>query len=180
MATAVQTGKTGESEGDWVFKNEAATFLGVNIRAVERLSRQGIIQRKYLPRRANERQARVIFSQADLNAYRAKGEGPARDPVSKQPNALPQAGSTALVTTAQADFFTGLAAHLAKLSAAFPPPRKEWPLWLSFDEAIEYSGMRPAKLEEEIRAGTIVADGRGRGTWRICRASLDEYGKAGA
>jgi hypothetical protein len=179
MSTAMQV----HTPADWVFKNEAARLLEVTERAVERLARQGVIQRKYLPRRANERQARVVFLKADLQTYRAKGEGPARDPVTKQPNpnlpATANGGPNSQV--AQTSYFNGLAEHLAKLSAAYPPPAKEWRLWLTFDEAIDYSGMTPRELRKQIRSGDIVADGTlGSDSLRVSRASLDEYAKVGS
>ena len=84
------------------------------------------------------------------------------------------------MVVAQNDFFAGLSAHLAKLSAAFPS-KKEWPLLLTFEQGLEYLNAPAAMLEKLIRDGDVKALwGRGRGTWRVSKAELDEYAKAGA
>jgi hypothetical protein len=177
-----------ESEGinhsdEWLLKEDAAKFLGTNARSVERRARQGLVTSRYLPKQPNERQARVVYRRADLEAIlNGIAMTPATDPVTKRPTtestalAIAQPPQTA-VALAQVDFFGGLATHLAKLSAAFPAPRIT-KAWLTLEEAVEHSGLPAAELAQLLRAGIIHAIGRGPKTWRVQRASLDAYGEA--
>lgn len=192
------------ADDEWMLKEDAAKFLGVTIRSVEKRARRGEIEFRYLPRLPKEKQARVVYKRASLDTI-LKGiaivTGPS-DPVTKRPlgETLPHATAALVLAKSaegQAESWAALtrtldkigqrleaprndeelAAHLAKLSAAFPTPQTK--AWLTFAEAVEYSGLTAAMLETLIRDGEVIVLGRGRGTWRISRVSLDEYGKVG-
>jgi excisionase family DNA binding protein len=64
--------------GAWVGKEEAAKLLKVSVRQIERRAHQGAIERKHLPKAANEKSARVVFSRADIEAL-LRGEEPAAE-----------------------------------------------------------------------------------------------------
>jgi hypothetical protein len=70
------------------------------------------------------------------------------------------------------DPFAGLAAHLAALSAAFPPPGKPW---LSLREAAGYSGLPARWLRAAARAGKLRAQNVGdkRERWMFPRDGLN-------
>ena len=134
-----------------------------------------------------KRQARVVYKRSDLQAILDGIAGaPASDPVTKRPadtavaivrSTEAQVERQIAVGTAQADFFAGLAAHLAKLSGAYPTPAIT-KAWLTLAEAVEYSGLPSAELQRLLREGWVHSIGRGPKTWRVQRASLDAHGQA--
>jgi hypothetical protein len=178
---------------EWVSKIEAAKMLGVRERQVEKRAQQGWIQLRYLPRLPTERSRRVQYWRADIEALLAGTPNQYGEAVSSEPSApevraprpvalsvRPAPPHGTATAHAQVDFFAGLAVKLAGLSELalkYGPPQTK--AWLTFSEAIEYSGHTPAKLGELLRTDQINNYGRGRGK-RVSRASLDEYGKVGA
>jgi hypothetical protein len=168
--------------GEWLLKDAAAKFLNTNIRSIERRAKRGEIASKYLPRRPSETQARVVYKKSDLDLILKCAEMPAIDRVTKKQteNGLAIMPSPALTgaVVAQTDFFAGLSAHLARLSAALPPAPPITKAWLTLEEAVEYSGLAAPELKRLLREGLIYSFGTGPKTWRIQRASLDAYGQA--
>jgi hypothetical protein len=170
-----------QTNDEWITKEEAAKMLGVSTRQIERLAARGLIQRRYIkPGKGNRygqtqvQGAAVLTMTKERQAAMRGDSGDGSTRVAVAPAARSQ---TALATNAQADFFTGLAAHLAKLSAAFPPPAKN--PWLTLDEAAEFSGLTKAWLLEQ--AASVVPmlairdmgkHARG-GRWRFFRGDLE-------
>jgi hypothetical protein len=224
----------------WLSKAEAAQALGVSVRQLELKTAQGRIRKETLPKKPNERAARVVYSREDLDAIRAgspnrhgeaaivpaatKGRDsvpwgdlieqlsaiaravPSPDRQTEQLGAMVTAISQAFSIPAQEreaaatererammasidrfiellatretertaeDPFAGLAAHLARLAAAFPAAQAK--PWLTLDEAAEYSGLPRAWLIAQARAGALRAVNVGQGTkefWRFNREGL--------
>jgi hypothetical protein len=134
--------------GEWVNKTEAAEILGVSVRQVEIRAAKGEVRKQVLPKKPNERAARVEYLREDLEAIRA-GKPNRRGEPTPEPVAL-------AVVAPAGDPFAGLAAHLAALSRAFPPPVETRP-WLSLTEAAAWSGLPAAWLLAKAREGSPFA-----------------------
>jgi hypothetical protein len=184
-------------QSDWVAKQDAAKTLGVTERQVEKRAQQGYLRKRFLPRLANEKTARVEYLREDIDALLCGkpnmwGEAlPAQGPTlceKKVDTGLQvafnkQSGGLQPVTAIDGDFALQISnaingacidALLAKLSETYaPPPLKGF---LTFAEAIAYSGHTPAKLAELLHSSQVDNYGRGPKTWRVRRASLDAYG----
>jgi hypothetical protein len=163
MATeAVQTQKIAEQ---WLLKDEAAKALHTNPRTIERYARMGMVQRRYLPKQPNERQARVVFLRSDLENLQKGSPGQSPVSLAKQ--------------TGQVEAWGALATHLAKLSEAYPA-RKEWPPWLTLDQAVVFSNLTRAWLLREAGAGDGIIRIRDMGKharggrWRFFRDDLEQ------
>jgi hypothetical protein len=151
---------------EWVNKTEAAEILGVSVRQVEIRAAKGEVRKRILPKKPNERAARVIYLREDLDAIRAGKPNRYGEP--KPETAL------AVTPVSGGDPFAGLAAHLAALSRAFPPPVEKRP-WLTLAEASEWSGLPAAWLTARAREGAPYAVNVGQGSkahWRFNRAAL--------
>jgi hypothetical protein len=59
----------------FVGKAEAAKLLKVHPRQLERRAQQGSIEKRFLPRKAGEKSARVVYSRADIEALLDRGAG---------------------------------------------------------------------------------------------------------
>ena len=166
---------------DWLPKEEAAELLGVSIRQLENRTLKGEIRKKTLPRLPNERAARVMYSIEDLKAINAGSPNHYGEPAA---SSVPRASDLVAVITgrpnhsgapAAGDPFAGLAAHLAALAKAFPPPAEAKP-WLTLAEAAAYSGLPAAWLVAQAREGGkkwVVNVGQGtKAHWRFNREAL--------
>jgi hypothetical protein len=177
MAASTQPAQT------WLTKKEAAQLLDLSERQVERMAASGRVEKRLVKPGPGRRYGRMLYLEADLRAIAQEREAGVvvlarTGPVPQQAPAsslalVPQAQASAAV--AQANAFGALAAHLAKLSAAFPPRTKAW---LTLAEATEYSGLPEVFLADLLRTSQIDNIGRGPKTWRVRRASLDAYGAA--
>jgi hypothetical protein len=159
-------------EPGWLHKEAAAKMIGVSIRQIENLAALGRIRKHRLERQVNERSARVLYSLEDLDALKA---GTPNSHGAPAPPA-PKTEVTALAPAGAAFDFGALAAHLAALARAFPPPADPRP-WLTLAEAVEYSGLPEVWLVAQARAGAAFAVNVGQGSkahWRFNRAALAE------
>lgn len=165
-------------------KREVVEYLGKSKRTIEIYIADGRLACEYFNgpngRTAVFRRAIVEALKRDLDTpmYRATKEAASASfnqgnlHLSKEPSA-------ALVPAAP-DPFAGLAAHLAKLAAAFPAPAPVVKPWLTVDEAAEVSGLPQAWLLKQARknghgAKCIVAMNVGtekRAVWRFSREAL--------
>lgn len=180
---------------EWIPKAAAAKLLGMSLRQIERREKEGFIEKRTLDRLPTESTGRVVYSRADLIALKAgtpntharvvaDAPAPHMFPGSEFPAAERNALAVVRQPQAPADPFAGLAAHLARLSAAFPSPAAVVAAlkpWLTLDEAVEFSGLtRPWLLHEaEAGQGSIAIRDMGKhtrgGRWRFLR---DDLGKA--
>ena len=167
-------------EPGWLAKDKAAKLLGVSIRQLENRAAKGEIRKNTLPRQLNERAARVMYSIDDIDAIRAGKPNRYGEPAPKAPTPErmaelargPQLGSLYTLEPA-ADPFAGLAAQLAAISRAFPPPAPK-PKWLTLKEAAVYTGLPARWLAEAARAGKMRAQNVGlkRERWMFPREGL--------
>jgi hypothetical protein len=175
---------TQPAEEVWITKKQTAEILGVGAREVERMAKNGRIHKLYQPpnRKEDRRYGQVLYLQTDVRVIEQERLYGVRSSAPLPPQAAlalaPISQAQARVADAQVDAWHGLAAHLAKLSAAFPTPKPQPRAWLTLEEAVDYCGLPLAELERLLREGLIYSFGRGPKTWRIQRASLDAYGQA--
>jgi hypothetical protein len=59
----------------WIVKKEAARYLRVSLRQVERLAAIGAIRKIVLPRQPHESSAKVIYAREDVVAYHKRRAG---------------------------------------------------------------------------------------------------------
>jgi hypothetical protein len=115
----------------WIPKPEAARRLGVTERTVDRMIAAGKLRRQW--RRIAGRRDQAVIHPGDVEAIEAATAAP---PASPPPAAADAAGAEVI------------AAALDRLARALKPP----PLWLTLDEAVEYSGLSMELLKQLIRA----------------------------
>lgn len=176
----------------WITGDEAAGILKVKRRQIQKRAEQGFIEKKYLPKRPNERQGRVLYARADVDALLAGApnhmeeavaiaqfpEGPSGDGTKD----LARIRAATPVRAAHRIIEDMLGEHAALARLVHPPPdawqRYATKAFLTLDEAIEYFGLPRPEMERLLREGLVYSFGRGPKTWRIQRAALDAYGKA--
>lgn len=151
----------------WMPKKEAAEFLGVSLNQLTVRVREGYIEKR-------SEKTGPVFSVADMVAL--KSGKPIRVNSASSPSPQPQVEAMAQAIVAHSpDPFAGLAAHLAKLAAAYPSPAPELKPWLTLDEAARYSGLPARFLVDRARSGGLRAVNVGPGSrefWRFHREGL--------
>lgn len=155
----------------WVTKDVAARMLGLGIRAIERIAEKGGLSKRKEPTKKGYRVLYLLGEVEQLKSERAAGIVRAS---AGEMAPVPQANLA--IVNAQTEAWAAMATHMTRLGTLFPALAKAW---MTLDEAAEYSGLPIALLEPLLREQTIFALGRGPKTWRIQRASLDAYGRAG-
>ena len=148
-------------------KAEVQEFLGKSKRSVETYVSDGRLPAKYF-NGPNGKTA--IFERADVEAFKRSA-----DEV-WEPNGHGTAnpGSMAVVpargAVPAADMFAGLAEHLARLSAAYPPPVPVLGTWATLDDAAKQSGLPKSYLVAQAKSGAPFALNVGsdkRAAWRF-------------
>jgi hypothetical protein len=170
----------------WLTKRDAATFLGVSTKQVERREAAGQLRKRTLPRAPGETSARVVYSRADLLALKAGAPNEYGTPLAAIMQGAPaqtarvsQNETHALATSRVDSFAAALFAHFeaGRLSAAPSVVRP----WLTLDEAAAWSGLSRGYLLRRAREGAPFAldqsDGGTRAAWRFSRAGLEGAGK---
>jgi hypothetical protein len=170
------------SRAEWLSKADAAAFLRVSSRQIERRAAQGYVEARRLPRRPTERSERVVYSRVDLEAIRDGKPNQHGIPDDSVDNSAKPTGAVeispvqpakaaALAHTAPPGAWETLAgAFAARFAPAAPVPP-----WLTLREAAEYSGLPASWLEREARAGNAFALNVGsakRASWRFSRNAL--------
>ena len=166
----------------WPTHTEAAQRLGTNERTIHRWIASGRLKRAYRP--ATGRKPIVVVDPADVEQIRKERLPPVvltGDPDGSMQHVrmVSESGPAAVERRpsdqrgADGDPFAGLAAHLARLAAAFPTAQPK--PWLTLDEAAEYSGLPRAWLIAQARSGALRAVNVGQGRkefWRFNREAL--------
>jgi hypothetical protein len=153
----------------WLSKADAARVLGVSVRQLELKTAQGLIRKETLPKKPNERAARVVYSREDLDAIRAGSPN-------RHGEAAPE--RTLARREQSPNPFADFAERLAGLAFAAQSAKADLRPWLTLDEAAEYSGLTRAWLLKEAEAGenAITVRDMGKhargGRWRFLRADL--------
>jgi excisionase family DNA binding protein len=149
-------------------KPEVCEYLGKSKRTVETMVARGRLGIAYVQgpngKTAVFRRAEVEALKRDINTpvHRATPADGAIAP------AVP--GPSLALRPAASDPFAGLAAHLARLAAAFPSPPRTVGKWLTLDEAAEASGLPKSWLLAQARGGAEFAMNVGSGkkaAWRF-------------
>lgn len=178
-------------------KKEAAEFLGISTRTLERNTEKSLIAARYEKGKTSDV---LVYDREELERFKAERESPIHLPTveATPPNRMENAPSTnsANPDTALArfgegremgganDFAFALLQALSQLQlvanettsehvgpAATPPSQK---LLLSLGEAQSYSGLSRANLMDAIHDETLAAQKIGRG-WKIKRRDLESY-----
>ena len=150
-------------------KREVCAHLGKSKRTVETYISDGRLPCEYV-NGPNGKQ--LSFRAEDVERMKRDIDMPiARTPPVCTDTATP-VPSTALAYRADSDPFAGLAAHLARLGAAFPSKPPALKPYVTLAEAVEYSGLPAAFLISQAREGSIDAVNVGKGKkefWRFAK-----------
>ena len=156
----------GHDLDDWKTKAEAAEILSCSQKTIERMAAQKRIQK--IMRRNPGRKATPVYHPGDIEAIRSdsvqfEGFHVGRDEEQVMAMALPppQSGD---------DRPAPLSADRDSPVPATTAPRHK--LFLTLDEAADYSGMPKAWLLRKIEKGELSAIEAGG--WRIRRADLEQ------
>jgi excisionase family DNA binding protein len=184
-------------------KSEAAEFLGVSLRAVERYASAGRLPSCYVRGKTGQV---LDFDQVDLEAFKIELETPvskgttshaearqatqsatanqsAEDSTSPENGALATFGgalSGALALTPQEYFELGvmMADKLRQDAPQAPTVAIEARLFFTVTEAAQLAGVGKSAIEAAIKSGQIKAhSGLGRGR-RVKRADVEKWAKA--
>jgi excisionase family DNA binding protein len=157
-------------------KKEAADYLGVSTRAIERYTSKGRLTPKYEPGRTGPA---PVYDQAQLDELKKEmGDTPhARPAPAKHDNDdksdKPAKSDALMRRPAQVENFAAL---IAALDKGRTPSISDLSnkLILKLDEAAQLTGLSRGILREAIETGKLKARIIGR-AWRIKRADLDSY-----
>jgi hypothetical protein len=146
-------------DAQWLPKAEAARFLNVSTRQIERYAEAGRL-RSQLMRLEGDRTDRNIYALEDLERVKEQRDSPRAElaPWPKTPETPAIAALTAILQ-----------------QTAKPPVTKAW---LTLDDASHYSGLPAPEIARLVRKQKVYAIGRGAVTWRIQRESLDRWGES--
>ncbi|WP_414552523.1 helix-turn-helix domain-containing protein [Anabaena sp. CCY 0017] len=164
-------------------KQEAADFLGVSVRALERYVQQGRISVKY---EKGKTRPTAHFEQTELEAFKEELNQPTVKPAfeSRQIATEPQLETAKLVKTSGEMTEFGEIGVIDKLSSIIegllstndnqPKVPVADKLLLSMAEAQALTGLSREFLKDAIASSQLKAKVIGKG-WRIKRSDLDEY-----
>ena len=148
-------------------KREVCDLLGRSKRTVESYIKDGLPVAYIRGQNGNT----AVFDRAAVEAWqRSKDEAWQNEERWHKATPAP-AGSVAVVPTgAASDPFASLAAHLAKLAAAFPARPPAVGKWLTADQAAQQSGLPKSWLLAQARSGAAFAMNVGsakKAVWRF-------------
>lgn len=153
----------------WLPKREAAAHLGVAEKTLERMSKRGEVQQATRKRPGSP--GEVVYHPGDIEriaAQMAKPPAPFVMPADAPQNALAKLEPSAAPAVHQMTF----AAMAEMLRPAVDRVRITERLFLTVDEAAEYSGLPKSYIRQQITEGKLgMRTGAG---WRIRRADLEK------
>lgn len=173
------------SRESWLTKQQAAQVLGVAEKTIDRMAKAGELHKEILKR---PRQAPiVVFHPGDVNRAKAAREAqqsPAPFVMSEKESGLSAdvsgrpvsdvSRSMSEVSVPWSDsWIRDMSTRLSNLSKIFPAEPTN--LWLTLQEAADYSGLPAAVLVDFINSGRLPALDIGRrrgGHWRIRKVDL--------
>ena len=147
---------------DWFTKSQAAAFLQVSEKTIERLARKGEIHRE--TRKRPGVRPSPVYSPEDL--------GRVKNAQTPQVAVLPpqaEAGGVPALIPPRVELPSFLQ---SLLSGADVPLRDK--LFLTVKEAVRFSGLPESTIRRLLRSGKLP--GIKAGGWRIRRADLEELG----
>lgn len=154
-------------------KKEAAEYLNVSTRAIERYTSKGRLTPKYEQGRTGPA---PVYDQAQLDELKKEMDAPAQhQPVMRDKPAKSDKGDSATTALARR-------VDLSAFIEAIQSTRSSQPsisdlsakLLLKLDEAAQLTGLSRGHLREAINAGKLKARIIGR-AWRVKRTDLDAY-----
>lgn len=163
-------------------KQQAAEFLGVNVRTLERYTQEGKIGGRY---EKGKTRSVLIYDEEELQAFKAAQETTTYKPAVDQTPTNTDRNEAALskfVEVSQPLHLMEGLNHLADVLKAIREEqeldRKSVPiqhkLTLSLAEASALSGISRQRLRQAIKDGTLTAQVIGRG-YRVKRTDLEDY-----
>lgn len=169
--------------GGYVSRAEALKILEKGDATIDRYAKTGKVKTKLVPRPG--KRAERVYLESDLHGLKEFEERrkEVRPPsaIAPKPAAPAAANGQALAITnfalekiaaAGIGLTSALEAYMQRKPDAPVVPISE-KLWLSLDEAADYSGLVRADLLRLISAGTLKA--RKSGGWKILRESLEGF-----
>ena len=163
-------------------KQQAAEFLGVNVRTLERYTQEGKIGGRY---EKGKTRSVVVYDEKELQAFKAAQETTTYKPAVDQTPTNPDSDGTVLSKFVEVSqplhLLTGLD-HLANVLKAIREEQEidrltvpiHHKLTLSLAEASALSGLSRQRLRAAIKDGTLTAQIIGRG-YRVKRTDLEDY-----
>ena len=147
---------------DWFTKSQAATFLQVSEKTIERLARKGEIRRE--TRKRPGVRASPVYSPEDLDRV--------KNAQTPQVAVLPPPRRRPVVFPHSFPAWSFLPSFNRSYSGADVPLRDK--LFLSVKEAVRFSGLPESTIRRLLRSGKLP--GVKTGGWRIRRGDLEELG----
>jgi excisionase family DNA binding protein len=156
-------------------KDQAANFIGVSVRTLQRLTGKGKIPVSY---ERGQKGDEARYDQHDLEAYLQTQRPvaimrPNSDTTSDMADGVTQAMTLGATSGAAGMAGEALIKTLAQMAA---PVRVSEKFLLSLTEAAQLSGLSRRHLREAIGNGKLKAKIIGRG-WRVKREDLESYVK---
>ena len=174
-------------------KQEAAEFLGISTRTLERHTKASRVAARYEKGKTSDV---LVYDREELERFKAELESPVHLPTIEADapinHMVPQTATSSDTALARfgegnpmgdgaSDFAFALVQAIAQMQphadagpVATPPSQK---LLLSLGEAQSYSGLSRANLMDAIHGETLAAQKIGRG-WKIKRRDLENYVEA--
>jgi hypothetical protein len=156
----------------WMTKQEAAAYLGLAEKTLDRMAESGKIQKA--KRKRAGMPALAVFHPGDLANIKA-----ARDEEQTPPFVLPANGTgRELQPATQQQTATALVQALTAITERITAPAElKEPFFLTLKQARAVSGLPSSYLRQHfIAAGRAVKTGAG---WRIRRTDLEQLGRDG-
>ncbi len=163
-------------------KQEAAEFLGVSVRALERYVQQGRIGGRY---EKGKTRPTLVFDKAELEAFKAELEQKIYKPVVESSNpdnaassdkGLAKLSENSLKQPEHTEFeaFSAIIEALLERQSSSSSTPAYHKLLLTLADAQELTGLSRAILRQAISEGTLKAQVIGK-SWRIKYTDLERY-----
>ena len=161
-------------------KKQAAEYLGVSVRALERYVQQGKLTVRY---EKGKTRSTANFDQTELEAFKEELNQPTIKPaVESRQITTDVYDETDIVPVNVAEFgeFTvvdrlaGMVEMLITRGDKKPTVPIESKILLTLDEAQALTGLSKGYLREAIRQGSLKAKQIGK-SWRVKRSDLDDF-----
>jgi excisionase family DNA binding protein len=159
-------GMSKDTLADWPSKSEVAERLGMHTKTLDRAINRGEIQQAY--RRVAGRRPMPVLNPADVAKLEATTVQP--QPFVMAHGSAEPGGTTALAAPRASAASLPALVELLQAASARPAPL---PLFLTVDQAAEYTGLPVATVKALLRIESLDGLKTGRG-WRIRRSDLDK------
>lgn len=163
-------------------KKEAAEYLGVSIRALERYVQQGKLSVRY---EKGKTRPTANFDQAELEAFKVELNQPTIKPAIESRQIATDFNDESHTTDIQpvdfgeltvVDRLAGMVEMLINRRDNKPTVPIESKILLTLDEAQGLTGLSKGYLRDAIQQGKLNAKVIGK-SWRVKRSDLDEFVK---